>query len=288
MAAEFLRKFDDEQVHHRVSVYFCTVLRADMEQHACGGGMSTCLSREIGSYQLCMLDDTVAEEVHRDLSWQARHAFSSTISWWASSVRLNQNLALEASPLGSLIHEHWHKWTVLLVQRPNKRQKWQPLRIKTATFLAKVYRTGITGLIDWSGILQPFSEPDDARQRGSLCARMVHSINVEFLHCILSKNMVVTIPNVHAEQIQAVLRQDGTGLAADAGFCLEKAADDFKCFQPLDIDVKLKRHIRTAHWQHVCSMGFAASVQHLVPQQCRPDVTMPVTVLPYGFPKWLT
>jgi hypothetical protein len=47
-----------------------------------------------------MLDDTVAEAVHRDLSWQAKYAISSTISWWASSVRLKQNLALEAGPLG--------------------------------------------------------------------------------------------------------------------------------------------------------------------------------------------
>ena len=92
-----------------------------MEQHACGRGMSTLLSREIGSYQLCMLDDTVVEAVHRDLSWQAKHAMSSTISLCASSLRLNQNLALEAGPLGSLVHEHWHKWTVLLNQNPTKR-----------------------------------------------------------------------------------------------------------------------------------------------------------------------
>jgi hypothetical protein len=106
VAAEFfVRRCGEEQVHHRVSVHFCTVLRADMEQHACGGGMSTPLRREIGSYQLCMLDDTVVEAVHRDLSWQARHTVSSTISWWASSVRLKQNLALEAGPLGSLIHD---------------------------------------------------------------------------------------------------------------------------------------------------------------------------------------
>ena len=76
-----------------------------MEQHACGGGMSALLSCEICSYQLCMLDDTVAEAVHRDLSWQAKHDISSTISGWASYVRLKQNLALEAGPLGSLIHD---------------------------------------------------------------------------------------------------------------------------------------------------------------------------------------
>jgi len=255
-----------------------------MEQQACGGGMSALLCREICAYQLCMLDDTVAEAVHRDLSWQAKHAISSTISWWASSVRLNQILALEASPLGSLIHEHWHKWTVLLNQSPNKRRVWQPLRILTSTFLARVYRTGTTGLTDWSG-LQPFSEPDDARKRGTLCARMVHDVKVDLVHCILTKIMIVSIPNVSAERAQAVLREEGTALVADAGFLLEKAADEFMCFQPLDFQAKQKRHIRTYYWKRVCRMGFPASVQLLVLEHGRPDGTMPVTMFPCCCPE---
>ena len=42
-------------------------LRADVEAHASDRGMSPCLRQGIFAYQLCMLDDTVAEVVHRDV-----------------------------------------------------------------------------------------------------------------------------------------------------------------------------------------------------------------------------
>ena len=55
---------------------------------------------------------------------------------------------------------------------------------------------------------------------------MVHDVNVDLSHCIFTNNMVVSIPNVSAARAQAVLREEGTALVADAGF-LEKAADEF-------------------------------------------------------------
>ena len=93
--------------------------------------------------------------------------------------------------------------------------------------------------------------------------------------------MVVSIPNVSAHRAHAVLKEEGTALAADAGFLLEKAVDEFMWFQPLDIQVKQKRHIRTGYWKRVCRMGFPVSVQHLVLEHGRPDGTMPVTVFPF-------
>ena len=104
---------------------------------------------------------------------------------------------------------------MLLKQRPNKRRVWQPLRILTSTFLARAYRTGTTGLTDWSS-LQPFSELGDARQRGTLCARMVHDVKVGFAHLILTNNMVFRFPNVPAARVHAVLREEGNALVADA------------------------------------------------------------------------
>ena len=75
VARDLLRKFDQPQgVPHRVSVYFAGAghgtLRADMEAHASGRGMSPRLRQEIIAYQLCMLDDTAADAVHRDVSFE--------------------------------------------------------------------------------------------------------------------------------------------------------------------------------------------------------------------------
>ena len=74
VAGEFLRKFDQSHgVPHRVSVYFGGAglgsLRADMEAYASGRGMSPRLRTETVAYQFCMLDDIVAESVHRDVSF---------------------------------------------------------------------------------------------------------------------------------------------------------------------------------------------------------------------------
>ena len=80
------------------------------------------------------------------------------------------------------------------------------------------------------------------------------------------------------------LHKEGTALVADAGFLLEKAADEFISYQPLDFQVKQKRHIRTDYWTRVCRMGFPASVQHLVIDHGRPDGTMPVTVFLFLLP----
>ena len=85
-----------------------------MEAHASGRGMSPRLRQEIIAYQLCMLDDTVAEAVHRDVSFEGHRAVASGINWWASSVRIEQNLKLEASPFGrELIHKYWPQWKSL-------------------------------------------------------------------------------------------------------------------------------------------------------------------------------
>ena len=72
VAGELLRKFNESQgVPHRVSAYVAGTglgtLRADMEAHASGRGMSPRLRQEIIAYQLCMLDDSVADVVHRDV-----------------------------------------------------------------------------------------------------------------------------------------------------------------------------------------------------------------------------
>ena len=68
------------------------VFGAVMEAHASGRGMSRLLCLKMRADQLCMLDGTVAEAVHRDVPFQAHRAPSPSMHWWASSVRLEHNL----------------------------------------------------------------------------------------------------------------------------------------------------------------------------------------------------
>ena len=78
MAAAWLQEHDDlvaaGQRPHRVTQFFCSrqdaSLRADMQSHAAGRGMSDRLRCEIRAYQLCKVDDTWAEAAHRDIWYQ--------------------------------------------------------------------------------------------------------------------------------------------------------------------------------------------------------------------------
>ena len=86
------------QQPHRVIEHFAGTnegsLRVDFEAHAEGRGMSTRLREEVSSYQLCQLDDTWVEAVHRDVSATCKRASACTFPWVAATLRLSQNLAV--------------------------------------------------------------------------------------------------------------------------------------------------------------------------------------------------
>ena len=86
------------QQPHKVTEFFVGAnedsLRTDFEAHIQGRGMSTRLREEVTSYQLCTLDDTWVEAVHRDVSAACKRATSYRFPWIASTLRLPQNLAM--------------------------------------------------------------------------------------------------------------------------------------------------------------------------------------------------
>ena len=81
-AREFLEKRDamvaKGQQPHRITEFSVGTnedsLRADFEAHIEGRGMSNRLREEVTSYQLCALDDTWVEAVHRDVSLACKRA----------------------------------------------------------------------------------------------------------------------------------------------------------------------------------------------------------------------
>ena len=125
-----------------------------MESHASGRGMSSRLRQEIVAYQLlCMLDDIVAEVVHRDVSVGGHSVVASSMDFRASSARIEQKLKLEASPFGrETIHNFWPKWTILAqpCDRKTRKRSSGNARTKASLFLQSVYRIAIAGLFDWS------------------------------------------------------------------------------------------------------------------------------------------
>ena len=102
MAAEFLTKRGALVAAggkpRRVSVYLAgqlgDTLRADMEAHADGRGMSERLGTEVCAYQLRVLGDTCVEAVRRGAPHIAARSPASVVAFRAATLRLDQSLAL--------------------------------------------------------------------------------------------------------------------------------------------------------------------------------------------------
>ena len=72
---------------HRVTEIFAapgSEMRAAMEAHAAGGGMSACLREELLAYGLAKIDDTWAEAAHRDVSSLAKRCPGAKVPYMAA------------------------------------------------------------------------------------------------------------------------------------------------------------------------------------------------------------
>ena len=83
---------------HRVTELFAGAgtgtlsLRQGMGAFALGAPMSAQLASEITAYQLCMIDDTWAESIHRDVSTQKVRAYAASLPHRAATLRFKDNL----------------------------------------------------------------------------------------------------------------------------------------------------------------------------------------------------
>ncbi len=267
-AAQLLESFDaaveQGRPWHRVSGYFCGhgrgSLRADLEQHARGDGLTVRLRREIHSYMACRLDDTVSESPHRDVSYIAGRARCSKIPWWSASVRLRQNLALAAEPCHrAAIDAAWPIWKTLASEPgstkvPKMRQK---------PFLDAVHRVGGFGLVDCSRIRavdhrDVYTVAFQARESSlPTSARTWRNFRREFVNAVITDGQVYT----------ATIRDTESGppdsqTMATASAASHRAAAQVH-FRALDCAVAAKKHNLTLRWLHVKSMAMPVSLQKL-------------------------
>mmetsp|Transcript_133864 Transcript_133864/g.428000 ORF Transcript_133864/g.428000 Transcript_133864/m.428000 type:complete len:233 (-) Transcript_133864:1434-2132(-) len=83
--------------HHRVSEEFCNPagdLRSDLEALATHSCMSRRLDAELRSLELIPISEEGAEGIHRDVRCTLVRAAASTPFWWATSMRLEENISM--------------------------------------------------------------------------------------------------------------------------------------------------------------------------------------------------
>ena len=182
-AAEFLRQHDAMivvgDVPHRVTSHFVgqsSLLRADMESYIHGSAMSASLQAEVTSYQMCMLDDTWVEALHRDISGIGKRKGSSVMAYRFSTFRLKQNLVA----VDGLSHQERALYFQDVL--PMRKAILRPATFKQPKLGAKliqvrhnfkivaheVYRLGATSLFNWSSTLSLVIRPVKAIENARL------------------------------------------------------------------------------------------------------------------------
>ena len=123
---------------------FGETLQAAMEARSDGRGVPERLSAEVCAYELCLLDDTCVEVVHRDVSHISARSPASVVAFRAATLRLDQNLALQEDNDGArarFLH-NYRAWTAISHARPAKSRGRVKPKVKRRTVFEVVYRSG--------------------------------------------------------------------------------------------------------------------------------------------------
>ena len=267
-AATFLKAHDEAVAHgqlvHRVTQYLAGSgggLRQAMEAHAAGQGMSVELRAEVTAYSLCLLDDTVVEAVHRDVSHISARAPAATVAYRAATMRLAQNL--RALDSGGVVGRQkfatfFRNWkSVAQTKSARARACERPRRMAMQKFFQTVYRYGQDSLRDWGFLqaaVQAHLAPLDSNQRAGASARL----KADFISLAFVDGGIYTLANPPEAAVAAALL-----LPIDqAGKAMDEATQEPVVIEVLDLAVKRKKQVQTASAIAIRRMSVPASLQH--------------------------
>ena len=160
-ASQFLKDFDEAiqegRQPNRVSCHFCSKgssLRAAMEQHAAGEGISDKLRQELMAYQLCALDDSWVEGSHRDITSFEANRRNAKWPYLGASMRMKQNLSLWDTAVNqgrmvTFFRKHKAIGHPRGRTRPNRGVTNQKSKSKKQV-ISDVYRLGTAALVNWA------------------------------------------------------------------------------------------------------------------------------------------
>ena len=266
-ATRLLKKYDElvtsGQQPRRVTNFFCAdrdgSLRADMNQHVVGWGMSGQLQREIRSYQLAKVDDTWAEAAHRNVSGFYRRTSYAKVAFTAASQRLNQTLAsVDAMDAGEreFFYHCMRRCKAIGQQLPRRAQKLQGATPKRAALSGFVYRSDSSALRNWGAVLGTALSclPEKQQLRRSLASRL----QTEFLASVVTDGEVLSVPQLS----DAKFGQLGhLALEQRPVFLLQTPLEERLFFMVVDKRAKRKKQLRTAALADRMAMG--VSLQRL-------------------------
>ena len=249
---------------HRVTRHFFEnpLLQSDVDRFIAGSPMTQPLYLEVRAYSMCLLDDTVPEAVHRDVSRISVDPFRRHcgLPTRCATLRREQNLCLykQMKPLFPDIA--WLQKATAVVQTSAQAAallKCPRTRGRLKDVAAIVYRIG-------EHALQDTSQLADAQMRCSLPEgvprNLLQDLQLEFLQRTLSPGMLLTIPvGLGAHNIHSLVAR----CPAVAGLSIEAASPSINVVKVIDPAVGKKHHVRTSFATALKGMTCPVTLQPL-------------------------
>ena len=180
IAAQMITKYDalpDKSRAHRVTTYLCSLgdnnLGPDLRGFAASGQMSECLRMEVMAYQLCVLDDTMAERPHAIVPKVARDAVQSKPAWWSGTIRLGQNLQMWNTSR-EMVMRWMDRWRCIGQKNSLKLRRGIIANVQEKLLLARVFRTGPHALADDKELVAVLAGSQRAAPQVVSAAREIH------------------------------------------------------------------------------------------------------------------
>ena len=235
MAAAWLQEHDDlvaaGQRPHRVTQFFCghqdKSLRAEMQSHAAGRGMSDRLRCEIRAYQLCKVDDTWAEAAHRDITGCRGRKTGAKVAYVAATQRLRQTLAwvdtMTQTQLDTF-HTCMRRWKAIGQFAPSRQKSMVPVHRKPSSIFAQVHRYDSAAVRDWGMELDSAIKWLSDRPGHRL--QMAQRLQVEWLLSAIADGDALSIP----ETTDSTLQQARATALADLPALFGRQPDEANAF----------------------------------------------------------
>ena len=273
VAAKFISERDslvaEGKTPHRVTEYFAgdspDSLRSDMQAFAAGQRMSARLRAEFLSYSACVVDDTWAEAIHRDVSTQAKRFTCVSFPFQAATLRLQQNLDLVASldaNEAQLFANMFSNWKAVGQPNPRLALKLVKPRRSGRSVLESVYRHGRASIKDWAAdpalrAVAPLL-PDDPVTK----LKFLDKLKADWLSMVMKKGCVYSAAILSDHYI---IDEAMELPLCDAGQRLISAASGFVVFEVIDNAVRHKKQLKTIAWAEQRKMAVPVSIQAFAP-----------------------
>jgi hypothetical protein len=202
-ASSVILDFDAQEARdpsraHRISrrmLSESTELGRAMRAFARGEPMSAELHRELWAYKLARLDESAVEGIHRDVRDIVQQSRSPP-AWWASSLRLRENLAAWQAcqrPGGQVYFlRAFANWTCVVQPRPREAALLRPCRVKARDAREFMYRLRMVALKDWGPLGAFVSAALPPQPMGRLSA--LRALQADWLQAAFRNGSWIAVP----------------------------------------------------------------------------------------------